>query len=333
MGDDRPSRHIETDSDGNETVVYRASSLGSCTRIFVAHARGHEPAPPPAWLQEIFDEGHAFEPLIRERFEKEQHCKVVDDQLELELDLGVMHGRRVIVRGHIDGIVTNTLDEERELFEAKKIRESGWHDMLRKGIEYNVNYPWQLSVYMIGLELDTAQFVAGRVIDGELAELHTIEVQGPPFNLLAIRKRIKSIEDLIATGFDATEVPCTKNTFPCPFFKLHDEPDEPVAFALPVDGEQGEVVKLLLEEYAAATALAAETSKAQRAANDTKKRVAAGLYAWIEQAGPEAQAAELLTGHGFALTRKRSTVAAHMVKESQRDTLTVKQTQTETETP
>ena len=39
-GDNRPSRYMETDEDGEPVAVYRASALGGCLRAFVAMAHG-----------------------------------------------------------------------------------------------------------------------------------------------------------------------------------------------------------------------------------------------------------------------------------------------------
>src|SRR5262245_55496086 len=66
MSDNRPPRYEE---DGR--IIYRASGLGMCEKMFVALAMGYDPKAHPAWFQEILDEGTANEPVIREMWDEE----------------------------------------------------------------------------------------------------------------------------------------------------------------------------------------------------------------------------------------------------------------------
>lgn len=340
MGDDRPVRYTEERDDGEggteQVVVYRASGLGSCTRVFVAHANGRVPSPTPAWMQEIFDQGTAFEDAIRQHHAAKVGGEVTDDQFEVELDLGRIKGNHVVIRGHVDGKIHD--EHGTRLFEAKKFRDSTWPKFLSQGIECNVNYPWQLSVYMHALDLDEADFVGGHVIevmegeeslslgtviDGwELTETECVRVVQPPFSVKAIRQRVALVEGLIADGLDAPEVACQRNQYPCPFYELHDwDTDE---YELPTEGENGEVVKILLDGYHEASERLKAAEATAKELRDAKKRAADGLYAWIEAQGDVADVAKKFVGHGYTLTRTRSVVKEHVVKESTRDYLTVK---------
>lgn len=338
MGDDRPVRYEEervTDDGKVETVVvYRASGFGSCTRVFVAHANSRIPAPTPAWMQEVFDQGHEFEPLIRQAHADKVGGVVTDDQLEVELDLGMVYGKRVVIRGHIDGVIED--EHGRRLFEAKKIRDSGWGNFLSKGIELNVNYPWQESIYMHGLELTEADFVGGHVVnhgtedlpDWVLVETECIPITQPPFNMKAIRARVKLIEGLIRSGLDAPEVDCQRSQYPCPFYKLHDwDEDE---YELPTEGDAAEVVKILLDELADISAKSTVANAEVKRLTAEKKQVSEGLRAWVESQGDVANGAKKFTGFGYTLTRDRSTPEPYTVTPSPRDTFKVKRDGTAT---
>lgn len=329
-GDDRPTRYTE-ERDGETIVVYRASGLGACTRALVAMSQKYIAAPVGEFMQEVFDEGHEAEPLIRAAYEEQTENWVMNDQLEIELDLGEMHGRQVIVRGHIDGESCPPDDKGNPmLFEAKKFRESTWSKFLSQGVECNVNYPWQVSVYMHALDLDECDFVGGRVSFDDwnnmtLEEIHVKHLAQPPFSLGAIRKRIASIEKLIHQGFDAKEVECQRSMYPCPYFKLHDWDEENDAYQLPVDGDEGEVATLLLGNYALAASEVSRIGKLLKAAEDEKKRHADALRVLIEELrDPAAEAAKKLVNAEYELTHVRKEIAEHTRKASKQDYFTIK---------
>lgn len=316
MGDDRPARYVERDErTGEETVVYRASSLGGCLRFYVALARRPEEAmATPANVQEYYDEGTEAEPIIREMFQEKYDFDVVGDQREVNLDLGVIAGNHVIVRGHIDGIYQDNHDQG--LFEAKKMRDGGaWEKFLRSGIECNINYPWQLSVYMHALELDECQFVGGRATFDDwgnmtIEEIKAKEVFNPPFSLIAIRRRIAEIEKLIVAGFDAGEVECNRSMYPCPFFKLHDEPEDAEEFAWPNDPG----IAAMLNRLSTASKNKAFCKKSLEAAEAEYDKLVAELREKIKAEGPAAEAAKRLKGHGFTVNHVKGEVAEQIRK-------------------
>lgn len=341
-GDDRPVRYIDTDADGNDIVVYRASGLASCDRVFVAYANGHTPAPPPPFMAEIFAEGHRWESPIMEAYEADRGVKVFDQQREVTLDLGTIRGSHVIIRGHIDGLSTD--GTATWVADAKKIRDSGWKEFIRRGLEMQPNYPWQMSAYHHALRADGVDLAGWDLIGGhleregdaewELTEVHVKTGIDAPLSLKAIRKRISRIEKMIADGLDAPEVACSTDQYPCPFYKLHDEKDDveeqardgddPDVFAWPED-DDGEIA-VLLDGYADASEKVRHLEAELKVLKEAKKAAAKGLYAAIEHYEDRgAGEASKLVGHGWVVSRTRRDVAEKVVKGYSMDYLQIKQ--------
>lgn len=311
LGDNRPPRYIEVDDDGNETVVYRASSIGSpCLREFVAWARGEQPEPLPDSIKVVFGEGTLMEPVIREMYEELTGNAVINNDGVSELFVGKKDGRRIVVRGSTDG---ETYIDGGALVEIKKVRESQWEDFLRKGVEFHHNYPWQVSCYMLGRELDRCDFVGGRLVgngDGSssIDTIHVHHLSNPPIPYMAIRDRVLKIEQVINEGFGAMEVECTVK-YPCPFYKLHD-----------VDEEEPDVIELgpefaaLLREFNQASESAKELSASKRKADDLKKQVSAKLVDALKAAGIDE--GSLFKGNGFTLKKVVRNTKGYEVKSS-----------------
>jgi hypothetical protein len=220
-GDDRPIRYEEMGEDGTVTVVYRASSLGMCDRAMLAAARGYPAAPHPDWFQEVLDEGTQAEGLINAAWEEETGVTTCNDQSTVELEIGEIDGKRVIIRGHIDGDTgpTNILRE------YKKFRDSTWGKFITNGVEINNNYPWQVSVYMHGGRYDACEFVGGHWDGEQISEIYHHHITMPPIPMKAIRLKIARIERMIAEGWSPTDqhedIRCNETTYPCPYWKLH----------------------------------------------------------------------------------------------------------------
>jgi len=272
MSDNRPVRYIEDDG----TIVYRASGLGLCDRIYVALDEGMTPMAFPEWFQAVLNEGTAMEDNIRQAFVEEHGEDVVGDQELVELE--VMDG--VVIRGHIDGRLAGG-----ELWEGKKVRPSGWEAFKRKGVEWHKNYPMQVSVYMHAIGA-TGLFFTGGLYDPEneeIIETYTHAYPDPPINLLGIRKRIAKLEGLINGDKAAMDVACPSTPdFPCPFYYLHDddapEPKERVA-----DEEIAPVLQTLADWEAEKKPLASEV----RALDKKIKEAKLGLTGWYEANGLE----------------------------------------------
>lgn len=317
--DERPVRYLEAADDGSERVVYRASGLGSCERAIVATAQPHPRAPHPEWFQKVLDEGTICEPLISAMWDEVTEIPTTGQQAVVELDLGMMHGRQVIVRGHIDGQAgVDTVARE-----YKKIRQSGWEDFKRKGVEVLPQYPWQTSVIMHATGW-TLEFVGG-LLDPECKEgeykikdVYPHFLESPPIPLKGITKRIKRLESLIHVGMDATEVNC-QLMFPCPYWKpwpegLHEEKGEE-EFEVFDDGETG---KLAIDIVAELVPLKNQKKELE----DHVKKLENGLRAALKQLGGNAQSADKLRIGRWRLARRRHDVEAHHVKKSSRDYFT-----------
>lgn len=334
--DNRPVRYIERDEDGNETVVYRASGgLTWCDRAIVALANGVPGAAPPEWLQMVFTEGVLAEGDIAAMHEEQTGLTLVNDQLEVELEMGEINGRRVIIRGHIDGEAETP--EGLIGREFKKLRPSMWDEFVRKGVEIRPEYPWQVSVYWYARNWVECEFVGGKLIgyqcdkdtnrihdkpngpddDGSecvpecklrmpvIGELHTTRLTAPPIPLKAIRKRVVHLERLIAEGRAPLDVECSRHMYPCPYFALHDE-DEAGVFELPTNDETVAAVTLLTEIEQQRKKLNAEVRKL----DDKRKEVSKKLREIIAGLGPEADEAKELVlrvkdGEELRLIRKR----------------------------
>lgn len=290
MSDNRPARYV--DDDGN--VIYRASSLQMCDRIFVALSQDYEPMAKPEWFQEVLDEGTAMEQTIREMFEQDYaslHAfTVVNDQREVSME--ILDG--VYIRGHIDGL-TDDGNVKTDLWEGKKIRPSGWQRFQRVGVEYVHHYPMQVAFYMHALREEFGTDDFGCYFTGGLynpdkqiiEDIYTHHLTEPPVPLKAIKLRIAKLEGLINDDVSVMDVKCpVPPTYPCPMYYLHDDDaDEPPHRA----GD--DVIAPLIEEWqrfkdAEAKAKAIYNAD-KKETKETLKRVREGIIAWAETNGIE----------------------------------------------
>lgn len=231
--DERPPRYVERagrPAKGElDTVVYRASSLGMCERAIVAIANNVPRAPWPAKFQEVLDEGTAYEDTIRQMHAAEHGDGdgTAESQALIELEVGELYGRRVIVRAHADDVIGNSL-EGYVLREYKKFRDSTWPNFVRMGVEVHVNYPWQVAAMMHGLsqingkleDIDVVcEFVGGHLVDGAIVETSHTLLAIPPIPLKAIRLRLARLERMINEGLAPDEVACTPQ-YPCGFWNM-----------------------------------------------------------------------------------------------------------------
>lgn len=228
--DNRPFRYVETGDDGTETVVYRASSVGACERALIATARKYERRQHPDWFDAVLDEGRRMEPFIDAIWQDTAGQEVTGGQDTVELHVGEIDGRNVIVRGHIDGMIDGS--NGKTLVEYKKFRPSTWGKFLQQGVEVNVNYPWQVSVYMHAGGFDSAMFVGGLYSPetDRITEVAEFRLATPPIPLAAIRRKVARIERMVNAGYDPCDdgVVCKATMYPCPYFYLHDDKQNPV---------------------------------------------------------------------------------------------------------
>lgn len=293
MGDDRPPRYTETAADGTEKVVYRASSLGMCDKMFVALANWYEPMEKPAWYQEILDEGTNSEDAIDYMWMNETGINTINSQMELELE--VMDG--VVVRCHIDGETElETESGGRVLREYKKFRPSTWPKFLRQGVEVGKTYPMQVSVMMHAGGYETCEFVGGQYIPEETDETtgivtpaHIESVEGkvllsPPVPLLAIKKRVAKLEEMINSGQQPQDVPCNTKMYPCPVYYLHEPgSDEAVQGDVEYKELEGDATwKLIRDEYQTITEAVSQARKTVATLEKRQKELKLGITGWLE---------------------------------------------------
>ena len=272
MSDNRPVRYVEDDG----TVVYRASGLAMCDRIYVALDQGYDPMAFPEWFQSVLDEGTRMEDVIRTKWETDYmpgHTVTDNDQM---IELEVMDG--VIIRGSTDGRAGNFL------WEAKKVRPSGWDAFKAKGVEWHKNYPMQFSAYMLGMDAEGGYFVGGLYDPDteDIIDVYHHVYHSPPVNLLGLRKRIAKLEALINTKH-AMDVACPSTPdYPCPFYYLHDD-DAPEPKERPGD----DIITPILEEMDTLANEKAPLAKRQREIDARVKALKEGIEGWYEASGLE----------------------------------------------
>ena len=279
--DNRPPRYVEGDK-----TIYRASSLGMCDKAFVALSMGYDPRAFPQWFQDVLDEGTEAEATIREMWEAEMEVEVVDVGRTLEME--ILEG--VWLRGSIDGMYVRK--DFPVLFEAKKIRDSGWAQYQRVGVEYQKNYPMQTSAYihMLAEELDIQPdmaFVGGHMEnkgtdsdpDWQITEVDHHLYVDPPVSLRAIKKRIVGLERLISETKAIGDLKCgDMRQFPCPVFYLHDDDEEETPERPSTDLIESNLVEFDQLEG---------VFKAGQAAEKKMKTIKEGVTAWLKASGQE----------------------------------------------
>ena len=268
MGDDSPIRY----EDAEGRIIYRASGLMMCDRIFAALVNNYGPQAHPAWFQEVLDEGTAMESEIVSMYELKYDIPVLSAQQEILME--ILDG--VFIKGHIDGLAGPAL------FEAKKFRESTWMKFMRQGVECLPWYPWQVSTYMHALELEECVVVGGLFKDGGIVNIEVKQLSMPPIPLKAIQKRVAKLEHMVNSGKGVDEVPCADpRQYPCPFHYLHDADDQreppqrlPDDEALPMLAELAEIkVKLT------------PLNKQLKELDERKKEINNYLFAFLELNG------------------------------------------------
>ena len=295
-----------------------------CDKAIVATALGFEPQSKPEWFQEVLDEGTRMEEPIALKYMEEKGEMPTDDQKEITLE--VMDG--VVIVGHIDGLVWRTGSPW--LWEAKKFRDSTWQKAVKSGVECNKNYPMQVSAMMHALsdEFDTdveLDFVVGHydADTDDITEIFTHHYTDPPINRLAIRKRIKHLEELVAKGdLAGTSCPLPLQ-YPCGFFHFHDDAGD-VADGL-VDIPSDVTLELLIAEYVAADEQRLELERQVKAASAKSRNFKEGIQEWLRAQGFDGREGIVdIDGTKYKLLTKETTRAGYEVKPSTFQQTTIK---------
>lgn len=288
MSDNRPARYMELDDAGNETVIYRASSVGGCEKAMLAAARGYDKRDHPDWFQEVLDEGSRMEEHIIAKWDFETGRPTVNQQKQIELYVGEIDGRNVIIRGHIDGEDDH---ENPALREYKKFRPSTWDKFIRQGVECGANYPWQVAIYMHGGGYDLCQFVGGKYNPDtdSIDEVEAHAITNPPIPMKAIRTKIARVERMINQGYDPMDdgVECTL-TYPCGYFYLHGQGAAPPATPhREISVADESVMWDAIADYKVARSLAAELRKQMDAAAKAADLARSKIIGELSAAGAE----------------------------------------------
>lgn len=209
-------------------VVYRASSLGGCTKSLVAGRLGYSPIPiggveiktkkdkPKRVFQDAFDEGRRLEDVAIRRAELE----VIDREREVAIE--VMPG--VWVVGHIDGITP--YNRQLPILELKSMGDNYYRQV--EASDWDTpglmqKYKWQLSSYMLALNRPALVICINS--DPSFSDIDRpyfkLQVGQPFYSLDDIRARVMDAEGWARAG----ELPptCDRPQFPCPFWYLHED--------------------------------------------------------------------------------------------------------------
>jgi hypothetical protein len=325
MSDNRPPRYVEEDG----RVIYRASGLGMCDKMFVALSMGYDPRAYPAWFQEVLDEGTENEAVIRGMWEAKESIVVTDIGYVTEME--VLDG--IWIRGSIDGLYHAGQSDIR-LQEYKKIRDSGWLRYQQTGVEFQANYPMQTAFYMHSLSEEfgsevSMDFVGGHYVQDEKTEEWSItevfdhRYLTPPVPLIGIKKRIAKLERLINETEAIGDIACNISMFPCPVYYLHDEDaDEPPV--RPGD----DVLKPLLDEWQAAETDRLELAPKLKAIEAAQKRIKEGVMGWLQAAGQDSGdvCTTEIAGVEYGLKYLVSPRAGYEVKPTEQTRVTIKVT-------
>lgn len=202
------------DDDGAVTV--RASAVGKCSRSLWAALEEIEPVAPTERIDAILNEGHLHEQAVRELLESEG--AVIDDQEEVTL--WIIPGKLKVV-GHVDGRIVNW----QQVWENKALGKEGFKRWRNVGFDAYPDYPWQISVYMLAMDLPALYTVKCRD-DGQMDRM---VIEQPPVSMKEIRAKLVGLYTAHKKGIMP---PCDPERWMCSFYFLHDEIEEGETFEL-----------------------------------------------------------------------------------------------------
>lgn len=294
--DHRPDVYQE---DG--TWVFRASSLGGCTRSLVLTALGEQGnRTKPTHVQKGMDEGTAAEatilsaarnhgwkplPITAKDLSLAQYGEIdATGQLVVEFPVGA----KAIVRLHPDGIAQKFRTQEpdakwrdddelqaRRVMEAKALKNP---PKTAAGIAGLHGYGWQFAAEMAGTGLPMLLLVGAKGDDGtvKVGDVTPYWIDEPPYTMGQIKGRVLRIVGMIerAKKEGVKGIPdCDVKQFPCPHFAdWHD------GQAIHLGKEKGDLVELVEGEgrevdWGEVTRFLNSLGAAQLDARDAKARI------------------------------------------------------------
>lgn len=220
MGDDRPNVYVE---DG--VVVYRASSVGNCLRSLVASRLGYEPMPHPDWLLEKFAEGNVNEPIIMDMVREAGWYVYVDPPEIGQLEVEMMVGSKVKIRGHLDGVgfKEGASPGDDHVIEAKAFGEAFWNKYEKEGISAFPYYSAQLAIYMTAMDMPALFVVGLKDDDGIVTKIRMDVIDTPPVTIGSVKAIVARAEKWAQQG---ELPPCSFKQYPCQFLYLHEDEEE-----------------------------------------------------------------------------------------------------------
>ncbi len=211
----------------DNTIIYRASALGSCPRALLASRRDLSPVPNTAIQQRAYDEGIAAEPIIIESLKSK--LTIVQEQREVTLHIA----DNIFVIGHVDGLVANfnpnPVTASSPVYpllplEVKAFAQSTYDTWIRSKLSAFPSYAWQISCYCAALHVTHALFA----IHNKATSKTKLFLLRAPYTPDQINSRILAIESLIPN--QDSWPPCERTGFLCPYPYLHEStPVEPVS--------------------------------------------------------------------------------------------------------
>lgn len=197
-----------------EDVLYRASSLGSCTRALAAARQELEPyrGPLPSNIAGTFQLGHETEEVGVRWFEH-RGWNVTGRQLEVTVQLT----GRIRIVGHIDCLVSRGEPERVDLtvVDVKRQNDEEWAKQSIVESWLWPKYKWQFSSYQVATGMPLA---VQRVNDKGEVKLEVVEDLYGRVDLL---RRVLEVEQLASS--ELKKLKCDRDDFPCPYWSvLHD---------------------------------------------------------------------------------------------------------------
>jgi hypothetical protein len=290
MGDDRPAVYKD-----EGTWVYRASALGGCERALLAARRGETRTPPPASLQEKYDQGHAAEDTIMGRWARDHADKYTlvtreaGEQVKVEIGKIVSRGM-VAIRGSLDGFGAVLGDPEDVVpVDAKAFGKSFWDKLDKEGIWGFPYYCTQLVIYAEGLRarglyVDRVHLaVALKNDDGEVTGDSPIryvvtyldELAERGYTIDALWEKVERVEKAYRDEADYGEFACPKEggVWGCPYPQVEDRVEHVL-----ITGKG-------LVEFTTAVSKLEEIRAQEKALKDEKAKATATIKGLVDQHG------------------------------------------------
>lgn len=236
MGDDRADVYVE-----NGRVVYRASSLGGCTKSLIAQRLGYEPLPVSAKLQEIFSAGNECEEIAIKRM-RARGKRVWGEQSEVMLPIS----ENIAVVGHLDGFIdwyNKPTESDTQVLEIKSQSRAEYDKWtIDSTSPLWQRYKWQFSTYILAAR---CSMLLVRISRDDAENMDMVEVTKPFHSLDEIVARVTYIEEMAAKA--ELPVTCSSRLYPCPMYGLGL--CEEIGDARPVEIEREGKVAVLITNY------------------------------------------------------------------------------------